>query len=309
MDDSADGAVPEDGAARGRQPIANVPVGGVQGRGSKRGQDALDRLVIFKKAEAGSQPPPRFEQLFTYGSHAALAACLFGFAWAAGSYFSGSPTPFNILKPPPTQTIAPQISAERSEMLHTTQQMAEDIRSLKANVEALRAAQIQTAKDTAGLAGLKARLDAVKTETGASIAALSGKVERMQREPDAKLSQIIDRLDRMERQNATPPVAAGPAAAPALAKTASGKPVRVAEAKPIDPPSGQRDPQLITNWVVRDVYDGIALVDGPRGSIEVMPGETIPGAGTVKAIERRGAGWIVITSRGVVDSARDSFQP
>jgi hypothetical protein len=40
-----------------------------------------------------------------------------------------------------------------------------------------------------------------------------------------------------------------------------------------------------------------------------MPGETIPGAGTVKSIERRGAGWIVITSRGLVDSAHDGFQP
>ena len=86
--------------------------------------------------------------------------------------------------------------------------------------------------------------------------------------------------------------------------------MHVAEAKPpINAATGQRDPQLITNWVVRDVYDGIALVESPRGSIEVTPGETIPGAGTVKAIERRGAGWIVITNRGLVDSARDSFQP
>src|ERR1700692_630619 len=122
MDDSVDGAVPEDGAARGRQPIANVTSGGVQGRGSKREHDAFHRLVNFKEAEAGS--PPRLEQLFTYGSHAALATCLFGFAWAAGSYFSGGPTPFSILKPPSPQTIAPQISAERSEMLHTAQQMA-----------------------------------------------------------------------------------------------------------------------------------------------------------------------------------------
>ena len=64
----------------------------------------------------------------------------------------------------------------------------------------MRAAQSQTAKDTAGLAGLKTRLDAVKAETGASIAELAGKVERMQREPEAKLSQIIERLDRIEGQ-------------------------------------------------------------------------------------------------------------
>ena len=73
--------------------------------------------------------------------------------------------------------------------------------------------------------------------------------------------------------------------------------------------SAASTPQLITNWVVRGVYNGIALVASPRGSIEVAPGEIIPGAGIVKSIERRGGGWIVITSRGLIDSARDSFQP
>jgi hypothetical protein len=60
-------------------------------------------------------------------------------------------------------------------------------------------------------------------------------------------------------------------------------------------------PKLITNWVVRDVHDGIALVESPRGSIEVAPGEIIPGAGTVESIEWRGGGWIVITSRGLIE--------
>jgi hypothetical protein len=29
----------------------------------------------------------------------------------------------------------------------------------------------------------------------------------------------------------------------------------------------------------------------------------------VKSIERRGGGWIVITSRGLIDSARDRYHP
>jgi hypothetical protein len=248
--------------------------------------------------------PPRFEQLFSYRSHAALAACLFGFAWAAGSYFSGNYSPFYALKPPPARTVATQESVERSELLRTAQKMAEDIRALKANVEALRAAQSQSAKDTATLGGLKPRLDAMKTETGASIAELAGKVEHMQREPAANLSQVIERLDRIEHQIAAPLATASIGAAAARKQTQ----LAVAPAKPpLENTKGH--PQLITNWVVRDVYDGIALVESPRGSIEVAPGEIIPGAGMVKSIERRGGGWIVITSRGLVDSARDSYQP
>jgi hypothetical protein len=308
MDDSRDEAVPEPAAARPRG--ANVPMAGARGRDSKHG--AASGLVPFKAAEAASarRAPPRFEQLFSYGSHAALAVCLFGFAWAAGSYFSGNFAPFYAVKPPPTRTVAPQESVARTEILRTAQKMAEDIRALKANVEALRAAQSQTAKDATALEGLKSRLEAGNTETGASIAALAGKVEHMQREPAARLSQVLERLDRIERQIAAPLATASIGAASAPGRAAAGKPAQPAVA-PAKPPleNAKGHPQLITNWVVRDVYDGIALVESPRGSIEVAPGEIIPGAGMVKSIERRGAGWIVITSRGLVDSARDSYQP
>jgi len=294
-------------------------------------------------AAAPPKSPPRFKQLFRYGSRAALAACLLGLAWAAGSYFSGGQSPFFALKPPPAAPVATQESAARTEMLRATQEMAADIRALKANVEALRAAQSQSGNDAAALEGLKTRLDAAKAETGASIAELAGKVENMQREPEAKLSQVIERLDRVEHQIAAPIATASLGAASVPGKAAAGIPAQPALA-PAKPPlengHGQRKigghdafdpsqnptapgvprplgslasaastPQLITNWVVRDVYQGIALVASPRGSIEVAPGEIIPGAGTVKSIERRGRGWIVITSRGLIDSARDSFHP
>ena len=68
-------------------------------------------------------------------------------------------------------------------------------------------------------------------------------------------------------------------------------------------------PILITSWVVRDAYNGVALVENARGSLEVALGDTIPGAGTVKSIERRGGGWIVITSRGLVDYDHTSWSP
>ena len=308
MDASPDEAVPEPTAACPRG--ANVPTAGARDRDSKHG--TASGLVPFKKAEAASarRAPPRFEQLFCYGSHVALAACLFGFAWAAGSYFSGGQSPFYAIKPPPARTVVPQGSVARPEMLSTAQKMAEDIRAVKANVEALRASQNQTAKDTSALEDLKSRLEAVNTETGASIAELAGKVEHMQREPAAKLSQVLERLDRIERQIAAPVATTSIGAASAPGKAAAGKQAQLAVA-PAKPPleNAKGHPQLITNWVVRDVYDGIALVESPRGSIEVAPGEIIPGAGMVKSIERRGAGWIVITSRGLVDSARDSYHP
>jgi uncharacterized protein YidB (DUF937 family) len=294
-------------------------------------------------AAAPRKAPSRFKQLFSYGARAVLAACLFGFAWAAGSYFSTGQLPFYAIKPPPAPPVATQESVARTEMLRAAQEMAEDIRSLKANVEALRAAQSQPGKDAAALEGLNSRLDAVKAETGAAIAELAGKVENMQREPEAKLSEVIERLDRIEHQIA-PLATASLGVASAPGNAAAGKPAQpaVAQAKPpLENAHGQRKiggrgdafdpsknptapgvprplgslapaantPQLITNWVVRDVYAGVAVVESPHGSMEVAPGELIPGAGTVKSIERRGGGWIVITSRGLIDSARDRYHP
>jgi len=68
-------------------------------------------------------------------------------------------------------------------MLRTAQKMAEDIQALKDNVETLRAAQSQSEKDATALEDLKTRLDAVKTETGASIADLAGKIEQCRANP------------------------------------------------------------------------------------------------------------------------------
>jgi YidB-like protein len=234
---------------------------------------------IFLPAPA-PRAPPRFKKFAASGSVLALA--LFGLAWA-GWHFSGGP-------------------ASRESAGRTETHMAEDIAALKASVEALRAAQSQSQMDTATIADLKSRLDAAKSETAASIADVAGKLAQL-RDSETKVSQLSERLDRLEHQIAGPSAAAPGAAA--LPRPPGFDPSQ----DPGGPGSRRNRPQLITNWVVRAVYDGIALVEGPHGSIEVAPGEPIPGAGTVISIERRGAGWIVITNRGLVDSAPGGFPP
>ena len=174
MHEFPDEAVPVASAAAGSPPDADV----LEIRA--RAADAILRPVSFKKAKPAStrRAPPLFERLLRYGPHAALAACLFGFAWMAGSYFSS-----------PVRTIMPQGSVESAEVGHAAQKMAEEIRALKANVEAMHTAQSLSAKDAAALGNLKTRLDAVKTETSAAIAEVAGKVEHLQRETAAKLSR------------------------------------------------------------------------------------------------------------------------
>jgi hypothetical protein len=273
----------------------------------------FDLSPLFERAEAragGERPTGRFEPLLGYASNAAFIVCVLGFAFAAGTYFFHGNTPDNAVK---TAAVVSQESVQRADMLRTTQKMVEDIHDLKANVDALRSsvAQNQSGRDQRGLEksvdALKSKFDAAKTETSGALAELSNKVDRMQHDPSLK--QVVERLDRIEKQAAAP-LPNGPVAP--MVKAAMQNRTEMAQTKPQAPADAavaSKHLALITDWVVRDVYDGVALVENARGSIEVAPGETIPGAGTVKSIERRGPGWIVITSRGLVDYDHGNMFP
>ena len=227
MHDSRDEAVAEPSAAAASPPDANV----LEIRASAA--DAILGSASFQKAEAATarRLPPLFERLLTYGPRAALAACLFGFAGVAGAYFSGGRLPFYAMKPQPAWTDGSQPSVERAEILRSVQKMADEIRALKARVEAMHATQSLSAKDATALEGLKARLDAVKTETGAEIAELAGKVERMQRE----FTQVSERFDRVDHRVAAPLATAAPAAASASGAAVAHKQTKNRRGDAFDP--------------------------------------------------------------------------
>jgi hypothetical protein len=117
---------------------------------------------------------------------------------------------------------------------------------------------------------------------------------------------------RTEPTPAPPPPAAAPPPAP------KPKPAEVARTEPAPPPPpppsyrpqpSYEDPRaaaspempVLQNWAVRDVYNGIAVVQGGRGApLEVEPGDELPGGNRVLAIRRLGGNWAVITERGII---------
>ena len=282
---------------------------------------ALVPFVIKEKESLGAKPaakprPPRSAGFQSYGMTAAAIAALVGVAWAAaGSFYS----PHAIQAPVRTAAAVPQapataVVADSSE----TRRLNEEIRVLKKELDGLRTAMAQNPAPEE-MRSLKKSVDAVKNSleaTKSEVGSLSGKLERAQHDP-AKLREISDRLDHMEHAALLPTTTASVAPppqesaaklaqvpVPPVKAQASAQPQTVASRQaPAAPSSAEKT--LISNWVVRDVYDGIALVEGPHGAMEVIEGETIPGVGTVKSIERRGSGWIVLTSRGQLDQARD----
>ena len=56
----------------------------------------------------------------------------------------------------------------------------------------------------------------------------------------------------------------------------------------------------VEGWVLRDVSNGGALIEGRGGLYEVYAGDPIPGIGRVDAIRRQDGRWVVVTSKGLI---------
>jgi hypothetical protein len=175
------------------------------------------------------------------------------------------------------------------------------------------------------VADLSLRVDQVRAAHDGSARDLGQGIERIQSSADqnhrelvAKLVQLTERVERVERQSAAATAAA--VVSPLVvqrATAAPAKPVAQPIAKPATPPAADAkakvaprqtstemkpgmDVRGIANWTVRDALDGKAVLEGPRGTIRVAVGDTIPEIGRVQAIMRSGSRWVVATTKGVI---------
>ena len=174
-----------------------------------------------------------------------------------------------------------------------------DVRSLKSAVETLKdGLDWARSESTAKQAQFVERTERAVREIGAQVAELGQQVQRTEKiapQPAGMSPELGERLDRLDKTLAalTSTKEAQPAV-PEPSQTAS-----VQAPKPAD-----RDTP-IEGWLLHEVYDGLAIVEGRRGQFyEVGRGDTLPGAGRVETIERRAKRWVVVTNRGIITTAR-----
>jgi hypothetical protein len=122
-----------------------------------------------------------------------------------------------------------------------------------------------------------------------------------------RLQELNERLDRIERSAAVAALSKVPQ--PAVANNMSGTTTTALapdSAAASAPKSGDKPPSAetnrIANWIVREVIDGTAILQGPRGIIGVSAGDLIPGVGRVQSIAKKGGRWIVATNKGVISA-------
>jgi hypothetical protein len=123
------------------------------------------------------------------------------------------------------------------------------------------------------------------------------KVERAQAEPAAKLAKLSEAFDKLR---AAPPAATAAAATPAAAKEVTGSISPPATTPAAAPKSEVARLPTVEGWVLRDVANGAALIEGRRGIFEVYAGDPIPGVGRVDAIRRQDGRWVVVTGKGLI---------
>jgi hypothetical protein len=133
------------------------------------------------------------------------------------------------------------------------------------------------------------------------------KVEKAQVDPAAKLAKLSDTVAKLsEATDKLRAAQASAASAQAQAKDVNvtgsvSQQVAAAAAAPAAAPKPEvaRMP-TVEGWVLRDVANGSALIEGRRGMYEVFAGDPIPGLGRVDAIRKQDGRWVVVTSKGLI---------
>jgi hypothetical protein len=164
------------------------------------------------------------------------------------------------------------------------------------------------------LASLKKALAEQKTHSETErqqyrleLAWLSERLDAASREPSARLQVVMQRLDAMENrtaQSATASFPAGDDNVTIAQRTDPPAPPRHRPGVELPPllPASARAAMPQHGYVLRRVTGGTAFVESRDGLRSVELGHVLPGAGRVTKIEKRAQGWVVVTSRGVIDS-------
>ena len=124
-----------------------------------------------------------------------------------------------------------------------------------------------------------------------------------------KLEQLNERLDRIEHSAAvalTLTQASALASSTTSAAKSTKEPVQASAPTPVAKSSEELQAPVGTKkipaWIVHEVKNGKATLQGPKGVISVSAGDLVPGIGRVQSITRQGNRWIVATKKGVIST-------
>jgi hypothetical protein len=182
-----------------------------------------------------------------------------------------------------------------------------------AKVASNRALEDTIARIDTEVAALRTSLEQASKHSASQIGKTSDRLDKMEKaqaEPAAKLAKLSETVEKLRTASVAAPAAAPVAAAaaapatPAAPKESTGS-IQTANAAPAQVPLPAPKPEVarlptVEGWVLRDVGNGSALIEGRQGIFEVYAGDPIPGLGRIDAIRKQDGRWVVVTSRGLI---------
>lgn len=241
---------------------------------------AADEKALKAEAEKTAAPQPKAAKKFDGGRIETFAAILaVGVAATLGFMFG--PHVISGEEAQPAAASYDSIAPWKAAVAQTGAPPAK-VDRLAREVESLRGALRQQAQD------FHKEMQALRREVAEATAHAPKAAAQAQKDGAAALDKQVARIDRLERLMADQtPVDA--------ARAHTSKPeagvTRAFRATPV-PPGG---------YVLRRVVDGVAHVQSERGIEQVMVGDVLPGAGRVRAMEKRDGRWLLFTKNGVID--------
>ncbi|MBB4199417.1 hypothetical protein CCR94_20170 [Rhodoblastus sphagnicola] len=223
---------------------------------------------------------------------AGAALLLVALGWGAGAKIDS-------LRGPSPEQIAAQAAADNAE------KAKKEVAALRVHVDGLKGkleAQVEKARESdAAVAALQKSL----AEEKAQSRTLHAQVEKLAT-PPAKETKPAPQQQAQAAPQALPQtlqhaLPQPPARLIDRAPTASiGKPLPKPMASPVSLKPQASAPKPYRGYVLRDVNEGLAVVEGEDGVEEIGPGDVLAGGARVQRIERRGGGWVVMTDRGFI---------
>jgi hypothetical protein len=170
------------------------------------------------------------------------------------------------------------------------------------------ALQSTVARMQTELAAVRTSIEASTRATNAQFTKITERFDRIdkaQTERAAKFTKAVDTLERLEKRADAAPARETTGSVPAPQPVAATPaPIPLPPQPPQQAQQSQQQ-QVIEGWVVRNVYRGTAIVQNRRiGTIDVEPGDVLPGVGRVESIKKQDGRWVVVTSRGLITSMR-----
>jgi len=122
-----------------------------------------------------------------------------------------------------------------------------------------------------------------------------------------RFGRFVQNLERVERDQSVSAtkierIAEEKAQVVRAASTAPSTEITGAVPRQQRPTSARRE--VIAGWRVRRAFEGVAILEGQPGVIEVVLGQDVPNLGRIEEIKYENSRWQVLTSKGVILPAR-----